>query len=360
MTDSAPLNPRLYNLLKRKFKYVKISSAREKFIPGKICFNPVKDRDEMEPIQPGEYYQVCCPYCNDTKFRLYVNHMWGKKVDSFSLMHMAICFNETHCMSQRGRAYDFMEELTENEAFLEEAPIRLGIEVSVESVVAEWPGPCTRVDKLPREHKAYQYLVGRGFDPILIGKFYNVHYCHDSFRWLARERLVIPIYVNKKMVGWQARPPEELKWKNPNTPPKYYTMPGTPRRMVIYNIGNASKYETGVIMEGPTDVWALGPMGVCTLGATMTRQQQNTFRVMFKRHSAVLLFDPEEYQKDSVQRLIANFDGQFARGFAAVKLPMGTDPGRFTGVEGRTFLRDYIAEEALKQGVPISWKRRSK
>ena len=29
-------------------------------------------------ISSGEYYRVNCPFCNDTKHRLWVNHMYGQ------------------------------------------------------------------------------------------------------------------------------------------------------------------------------------------------------------------------------------------------------------------------------------------
>ena len=357
----APLNPVLYRLLKRKFGSVKIASEGESYIAGNEMWNPVTDRFDTEVIQTGEYYQVCCPFCSDTKFRLYINHMWCKESGGSRLMHMAICFNDTNCLRAWAARQDLLEEITELEDdVLFEARIKPGKEVDPEDVEISWPGPCTRVDRLPRKHLAVQYLIGRGFDPERIGKFYNVRYCHDSFRWMAKDRLIIPVYSKRKMVGWQGRFTGEMKWSNPNAPPKYYTSPGMPRRLVLYNIANAARYRTGVIVEGPTDVWAFGPMAVCTLGSTMTARQQSLFKSAFKGRSAILLYDPEEYEKPGVKKLMNNFGGKnvFSDGFAAVKLPVGTDPGRYTGTDGRRFMREFVAEEARKQGVRVSWSKR--
>ena len=71
------------------------------------------------------------------------------------------------------------------------------------------------------------------------------------------------------MRGWQARHVGDLDWKDPKSPPKYYTCPGMKVGQILYNLANAAKYKTGVIVEGVTDVWSFGPMAMCTMGASM-------------------------------------------------------------------------------------------
>jgi hypothetical protein len=353
-TNELPLNPQLYRLLKRRFGDVRISN------PGEAAQIVIRrnirhrNRPEPEAVHPGEYYQVCCPFCSDTRHRLYVNHMFGQqdKEEGFTYHHLAICFNE-NCLAETGRVQDFIEDLTELEHNLEKFKVTKGKAVDISNLNMDWPGAMIRVDKLPKDHRAYQYLVSRKFDPQRIGKFYNVHWCVESTKfWMANERLIIPIYEDKRMVGWQGRLPYEPK--KGDSIPKYYTCPGTPRRMIIYNFANAIRYRTGVIVEGPTDVWSFGPMACCTLGATMTPHQQRKFLDHFKQHSAILLFDPEEYEKPKVQKLITDFSTAFEGGFAAVKLPEGTDPGTLD----RDFLRDFVKEQAEEQGVKVSWRKR--
>ncbi len=347
------LNPKLYRLLKRRFNQVKVSNAGE---AAQITYRRNvhhNNREEPEAVHPGEYYQVNCPYCADTRQRLYVNHMFGQVDDEGNgFWHLAHCFNE-NCLSTRGRVSEFVEDITELECDIQKFKVMPGKEIDISKIEVTWPGAVQRVDKLPRDHNAVQYLISRNFDPGRIGRYYNVHYCIDSNRyWLAVNRIIIPIYNDKRMIGWQARSIGEPRGENP--PPKYYTCPGTPRRALIYNFRNARKYKTGVVVEGATDVWSFGPMACSTLGATMTDHQQRTFLAAFRQHSAILLYDPEEYEKPSVQKLIAAFSSAFAGGFAAVKLPLGTDPGSLD----RTFQRTYVKEQAAKQGVKISWGRR--
>lgn len=353
-----PLNPRLYRLLMDRFRQVRISNQGVAQT-ARYRFDRIRNRNALDMIEPGEYYQVCCPHCNDTRFRLYINHRWGVEDDQgYRNLWMAICYNE-NCFADGDRRRALYEELTSTMGVtLDHARILPGEEVDVSKVVMEWPGPVTRVDKLPEDHKAVQYLLSRNFDPEKIGRFYNVHYCHDSVRWLAKDRLIIPIYQKKVMWGWQARYIGELPWydkkKRKMLPPKYWTVPGTPRRHLIYNMANAAQYCTGVIVEGPTDVWSFGPMACCTFGDTMTSFQRRRFHSQFQNHAAILLFDPDAWNSPKMQKIVEAFEGRFSGGFAAVKLPEGRDPGNLD----RGFLREYVAQEARSAGVTVSWMRR--
>ncbi len=355
------LNPALYDALKSRFKQVRISNQG---IPQVAQYsrriNPRRNRKNdcwyLNLIEPGEYYQVCCPYCHDTRFRLYVNHRWGVKDEEGSRnLWMAICYNE-NCLNSVERPQQLYDELTDRTCHVLDNARVLdnGEEFDPSKIVMDWPGPVTRVDKLPENHKAVQYLLSRNFDPEKIGRFYNVHYCHDSFRWLARDRLIIPVYADKVLKGWQARYVGEINWKQRNAPPKYYTCPGTPRRYVLYNIANAAKWNTGVIVEGPTDVWSFGPMACCTMGATMTPQQRQKFHRLFRKHSAVLLYDADAWDKPGTQKIIEAFTRKFDGGFAAIKLPHGRDPGNMD----RDYLREFVEAKARKQGVKVSWSKR--
>jgi DNA primase len=120
-------------------------------------------------------------------------------------------------------------------------------------------------------------------------------------------------------------------------------------------MGNAVNYRTGVIMEGMMDVWSFGPMGVCTLGAAMTKKQQSMFVAAFKDHSGILLFDPDAMEKPATKLLMEAMKGKFKHGFARVILPDNMDPGSLE----RNTLRAYVQEQAEQQGCKVSWKRRS-
>ena len=302
-----------------------------------------------------------CPYCNDTKHRLYINHKWGHE-DKFGNYnrHLTICYNEG-CLSHPGRVEDLMMKITATRHELAQAKILPGVKAPTpEDLVVDWPGYVIPVEDLPDTHKAVQYLRSRNFDPAFIGRFYNVHYCESSIFYLARDRLVIPLYIDKKMVGWQCRYIGEINWKGPTAPVKYYNNPNLPRRRVVYNFGNAIKYRTMVIMEGVTDVWSLGPMGVSTLGSFMSEDQRTRIVKACRgdENSAVLLYDPDvkdDKQKwPGIKKMIDKLKREMRGRFADVWLPTGRDPGSLD----RTFLRQYIADEARKQKVEVSWTKR--
>lgn len=345
------LNEPLYRQLKRLFGRVRVSNEGEaaEYRPT----HNVEGDPELLFMHTGEYYQVCCPFCTDTRFRLYINHLYGK-VDAFgrTMKFLAICYNDKACMSKLENVDSLWDDLSAgDDDYLREVPVKRGKQVPVVARETSWPGPCKRLTKLPTDHHAVQYLESRGFDVDYIASRFDVRYCIDSHYFLCRDRLIIPVYERNKLKGWQARFIGE--WKK-GMAPKYFTFPGMPRRSLIYNFDEARHYETGIIMEGPIDVWSLGLMGVCTFGSTMTTMQMRRFLSVFKSRTAVLLFDPEEYEKKGTRRLIRIFKERMPERFAALKLPAGTDPGAL----GREFLRDFIYEESWKQfRVRVSYKR---
>lgn len=346
------LNPTLYRRLKRIFKHVRVSNEGEA-----ACYRGVHDVDHRPNLfftHTGEYYQVCCPFCTDTRFRLYVNHLYGK-VDTFgrTMKFLAVCYNEG-CLNKLSNSDSLWDDLSGgNDEFLTEAFTNKGREVPIEARETTWPGPVKQLSKLRDDHPAVQYLVDRKFDPDYLGDYFDVRYCEESHYYLCRNRLIIPVYEGDKLKGWQARFIGE--WKK-GMPPKYFTLPGMPRRSLIYNFDEARHYKTGIVMEGPSDVWAVGLMGMCTFGATMTPLQQRMFIAVFKERNGVLLYDPEEFEKPATQKLIRLLREKMPDRIAALKLPNGIDPGSF-GSLGRTFLRDFIYEKALEQGVRVSYKR---
>jgi len=358
--EKSVLNRMLYRRLKATFKHVRIANAGEKQ-QRRLATDLVTGKKKPEITHAGEYYRVCCPCCNDTEFKCYVNHMYAKD-DEFGRpqTYLVHCF-KAGCPLETGEssAYDQVKEMLCGYKIIEfqAAPIRPGKEVDVDAIRATWPGEVIRVDKLPPTHEAVVYLEGRGYPVERLGRFYNVHWVLSSERFFHEQKICIPVYHQKKMVGWQLRPPYECDWKLSRVP-KYYTAPGTPKSKIFYNLGNAEKYRVGVVMEGVTDVWSLGPQGVCTLGARMAPAQFKLFERKFKDWAGILLVDSDyrEKEPEAYAKLVAgaeDLNDKLKFGFCTVDLPSG-DPGSLD----RQFLRSFITEEAAKKNVTVSWKRR--
>lgn len=386
------MNPTLYKRLERSFRNaggVKITNEGEAMVYVKRTLDPVsalaaaqaavaddpaptltprrrggRRRDPNAPrtyydfVDGGEYYLVCCPYCGDTRHRLNVSHMWGRKdEDGVPMTFLAVCFNED-CLSDSGNRRDFFQRLQFGPA-LTDARISKGFSVPEDERVFDWPGPVTRIDLLPPDHDAVAYVAGRGFDVGVLGRYYGVAYCPHSVYFHAAKRLVVPIYRDGVMKGWQARYVGELPWKNKDKadrlPPKYFTCPHMKRSRLVANFDNARRYKTVVLVEGWFDVFATGPWAGCILGNFMSQRQQELVveSATAAGQSVVLMLDPKEFDSESTKHTVAVLGRALPGRFATVRLPEGTDPGGL----GRDFIRDYVTAAAAAQGVPVAFEK---
>lgn len=351
-----PLNPVLYSRLKR-FGEVKHSNDGEKFIARAVY--SVEDEPMLEMEHDGEYYSVCCPFCRDTRYRLYVNHMFGQHDDHGRRMtFLALCYNE-NCLAKRDNQLDFLERVDDS-GMLETVRILPGKVVPAIARIVDWPGFCIPLENLPDRHHAIAYLKSRNFDPGFLSRRYQVQYCETSLYTFARDRLVFPVFEDGKLKGWQCRHIGELAWKGPNKkkglPPKYFSAPGSQfRSRCILNWDRMKLWKTGVIVEGPTDVYRYGPMSGCIFGNTITPLQRRKLLSVFRKtdRTLVMLLDPEEAKSKSTLRSIATFEKELPGRFCAVWLPGGTDPGSLD----QDFTRAYVRDEAAKRGVKVVYER---
>jgi hypothetical protein len=350
----APLNPVLYARLKRYFGSVRIS---QQGIGQRHKRRMSADGEKrLDFVPDGEYYSVSCPICGDTRHRLFINHMFGKR-DAFGrrMTFLAFCFNED-CM----RRYEHRQELLDilEGDSLAEVDVKAGADVAVLKV-AKLPGVCTPLAALKEDHPAKEYLADRGFDPDQLSRKFGVMYCSHSHFFLARNRIIIPVTDGAGVLrGWQARHVGDLDWHDKklkkDLPPKYFSCPGSNfRSLCIYNWARMKLWSTGILCEGPTDVWRFGAMAGCIFGNTVTPSQREKVRAVFRKRSLVLLLDPEEYDKEATVEVRRWFKDRLGKAFCAVKLPDGTDPGSLE----QSFLRAYVREQAAKLGVDVVYKK---
>src|SRR5262245_59241658 len=91
-----PLNPRLATALETLFGKFKIAKRGEK---RTTRYEPDYARPGMYKItydSGGEEFQINCPFCGDTSFRMHVNYTYGeydRKTGTFR-DHLIYCFNE--------------------------------------------------------------------------------------------------------------------------------------------------------------------------------------------------------------------------------------------------------------------------
>jgi hypothetical protein len=357
MSLTTVLNPALYEALEAHFGSVKVSMEGQAFsaVTTRDIFTK---RPRLEVRQSGEHYCVNCCCCTDTKHRLWINHTYGQEDEWGRIKkYLAICYNETACMSEPQNSAYLWGLLSDKHGVLKRARLRPGRIMSASDRETSMPGPCVRLNELRPSHHARTYLSDRGFDPDRLARTYGISYCIDSHYFLARNRIIIPVFQGGKLRGWQARYIGELPWhdktKSRDLPPKYFTEPFMHRRELLYNWDRARAWQTAIIVEGPTDVWRFGPMAMCTFGDSMPVQQRDKLIAVFRGRSAVLLYDPEAMEEESVQKVIEDLTVKLSGRLAVVVLPSGTDPGSLD----RHFLRRFIKAEAAKQGVKVVYEQ---
>ena len=355
----SPLNPYLYaRLEKYSLGRIKVQKAGHKQVLS-YHFDDVYKRRSLWPEIRGEYYRVDCPKCGDSYQRLFINHCWGvvDRQTGDDRLWMAICFNE-NCFTTRQEMYYLFNRIDCDQSRLSTAEIKEGVVRDVSGDTMGWPGMTCPVNQLPTNHPAIQYLMSRGFNPNRLSQFYGVRYCQASEDFRALNRLIVPMLWEDKMRGWQSRYPGEKNWKDKqhSRESKYYTAEGFHKADYLYNLDTARKYETGVIVEGVTDVWRVGPQGMALLGKDVSDRQRALAMEHFRHNVLVLLLDADAWESEKTQSQIRWFNDHTLSGrFVAIQLPNGQDPGSMD----RNILRDFIEAEAAKKGVEVTWKHRS-
>jgi hypothetical protein len=348
------LNPYLYKRLRARFTSVQIAKQGE---PSRGEQIPHDRSVRYRFVHSGEYYRVCCPFCSqkqavDTRHRLWIHHRWGVGLDKDDPLNRGdkfwwacICYNEG-CMERQDNVKELRNWIYSGVGRERHAPAIEILKASDDAVtlgIVDWPGQCLRVDQLPREHQAFQYLLSRGFDPMWLGPKYDVSFCveMDPQYPVAHQKLIIPIRMRGQMVSWQARPPYDIDFSAAGQP-KYYNCPGTNKRLMLYGYDEAKDLPFAVVVEGVTDVWAHGPGTVSILGKSMAHIQANTIASTWK--AAILVLDPEASEeamrmKEQLNRIPV----------VLVQLPTGLDPA----TTDHEYFWDTVLTASIQQGVDL-------
>jgi hypothetical protein len=309
-----PLRPELYRQLHQRYGGVTIANPGEPM----VCRASLRDgRSAIEVEDPGEYYRISCPFCGDTRRRLWINHMWGvRQGEGGSLnLFLAHCYND-NCLAKPGRAWSFYQEVISR--FVDDRVDRvLPADKEMVEVTPVWPGRMLRVNALDRTHVARRYLESRRFDVNELAEDYNVAYCveaHDEYV-MARGRIVIPVFQEGRLRTWQARyvgdPPKGV--------PKYYNMRRARKRELLYNLDRARLFPRVVVVEGPTDVWRFGFDSVSLLGKKASTHQQTLLAHSWKE--VVIVLDADA--RVDAERLR---DQLLPAAVRLVELPADADP----------------------------------
>jgi len=359
-----PLNVMLFRRMEATFKSVRVKNQGQSAVMGKVYDSRVGKVVEAQE-QSGEQYSVCCPLCNDTRFRLFISHKYGTDTpDGSNNKHLAYCFNMGCPLNyKQPEAYDKLYHmLTGRTLFdLSKSGISQGTYIAP-AVTTGWPGEVVPVNKLDPSHKCRVYLESdRSFNVNSLVKYYNVHYCVKSDHKVCEDKIIIPIYSEGKMIGWQARCCFDVDdWSKVYTP-KYYLTPHMKKGNVWYNLDVARKCRVGVAVEGVTDVWRIGSPGICSFGAVPSDRQVELIVKHFRNKPFIWLSDGDVWDENSkvdpnmrkkLTTMFTILGAKLKSGFCCVKLPADMDPAKFTS---RAYLRNYISHHAAKSGVKVDW-----
>lgn len=182
------------------------------------------------------------------------------------------------------------------------------------------------VGPMLRAHR--QYLRGRHFDPTEIERLWHVQGIGKGphLAW----RLFIPIYFRGEVVSWTTRTIGErgLRYRAADL-----TDERIPRTDLLY--GMDACRDTIIVVEGPTDVWRIGPGAAATLGTGYSRRQVELISRFPRR---VICFDPEPEAQRRAKKLLREVESFPGDSHNAV-LERAEDPGSVEAVEEVTELR---------------------
>lgn len=337
--SAGPLNPVLYGLLTRKFGTVQISSRGQ----------PAMVRRMADPVHPGrtinlasqwgEYYCVCCPFCDDSNFKLWINHTYGADIDEErgrrQDTYLAICYRH-NCIKRPGvRAQLEHMIFGDGRRFLKAAPLMTAPAEMVSTAIVP-PGTITSFADLPQDHPAALYLRERGFDPLALSRDFNVGVCtevnNDKYR-IMRGRVYIPVTVNSKLVMFQGRKVGAVS----KSDIKYYT--AGKKSLALYNHDVAAEQPLVIVVEGVPSVWRLGAPAVALFGKTLSHWQCTTIATTWVGKPVFLMLDHdadvEGYVASGVEQLC-----RYGANVVPVLLPDNRDPADYTRPELRAMLAD--------------------
>lgn len=364
-----PLNPGLYEALKKVFGKIRIvnkgSTAHYTQVTDWFSTPLQRQLAENKPSirvdMWGETYSMCCPKCNDKRFRLYVSHVWGVyNSQAGRKLYPVKCHNENCDWSTLS-----------NDLFATGAK---SFVLDPRSLEAAHPArkmeyPCDPkklipVNRLNFDHPVIQYLESRGFcDLNLLAEEYQFCYCPES-NWKREitdsagnkhtvspsNRLIIPNIQNDVWAGWQARYIGEIP-KDPQTNKpliqKYLNAPGYSFGASLYRLDNAVKFTKGqfcLVSEGALSAVACGFAGICTFGMFPKPMQEELLVKHYLKGRIIFLVESEAKLNGRIYECIKRLNTQVKGGCVAVDLPPGMDAANMPAEQLFEMVQGHLVE----------------
>jgi len=351
------LNPTLLSLIERaNFGPVHVINRGD---PIQGYYEKQADGTErLVILERGESYITDCPFCNDNRQRLSVNHYFGVKDPRTGYYNKNLwkCYNE-ECQSQfvnRQKLYDLIFSVHVGPSAMKIRPPRVAPKRAVKLEPCEFPGMMVKLTELDYDHPARTYLeTDRAFDLDELVDLWEIGFAlHMPARQrgaMAQGRIIIPVYQDGVMVGWQARYVGEADWKAIGQP-KYLTY--YPKSQVVYGLDRTKDSPYIVLVEGCTDVWRFGPGAVAQFGHDLSPHQAELVCKVIGDRPFVIMPDMDDPKSvDFFYKSAGRLRERGYKGVTAVApLPKGKDPANLTRAKLHKIVQQSIeAARRLEQ-----------
>jgi hypothetical protein len=195
--------------------------------------------------------------------------------------------------------------------------------------------PSGTSERLLYRHRSY--LEKRNFDPDKIEEEWKLKGTEITSKLDHSDygnRILIPIYWGNQEVSFQCRAVN-------NKEPKYKACPQDreliPHKHILY--GKQSEWrETGICVEGVTDVWRFGSAAFATFGIEYKIQQVKEMCKNFRR--IAVCFDDDPQAIVQANKLVAELR---MREIEAFRVPIVGDPGAMNQADA-----NYLVKEIIK------------
>lgn len=293
------LNPILYRALVSRFGKVQVLNEDvqrvERYDPRSRTYS-VTER--------GENYQMCCPFCDDARFRLTVSYRYlsrdtGLCAENRRRSELINCYNEG-CRQLHEERFqkDMLRRIADAEAgaLLDDQVVQPVVKAPTVNARRDLglPGNAVLLRSLRQRHPARAFL--RSQYPGVPEEYllsYNLLYCSepDPRYRLSGERVIFPIFgVNGQVVSWQGRTIHS------DVNPRWYNPPGFSKEH-LFNLYNVSPVDRVEICEGIPNAIACGPRAIAVYGSRLTPK---VVQLLANRYThARLVFDPDTFVPDN-------------------------------------------------------------
>ena len=335
MARSEMLNPELYAVLSDMFDGdVDVSSEGE---PGEVVYTAEGSKYYAHTEGGGQEFRVNCPFCGDTRGRLYISYLVGADIkrngEYVKTYHLMYCHNEG-CNTLA--LYKKIRASIKNAPKIDIKPRRTRARLEL-----DLPKPNYPINSVKAHPAPVGYMTKRGFDLDELAEVYGVRTCEriPGVEHLG-QMVLFPSYDGNRLSFWQARMAHDAF--SGAKAPKYYFPQGSQKSETVYNRFNALAQPMVVITEGVLDAIRVGEAGVAVFGKHPSASQTRIFSRVFGRKLGVLMLDADAEKEATKWYRKYSGDALFAKGLYLCRLEDG-DPADLTREELWRVITDCVS-----------------